>query len=53
MRNQALIRRKIYIVIEESTSLFLSDEDPRLEKSYLLTRKQNLLVGNIYEKQDH
>lgn len=51
--NQALIRRKIYIVIEELTSLFLSDEDPILKKSYLLTRKQNLLVGNIYEKQDH
>lgn len=34
MRNQALIQRNVYIVVEELTSLFLSDEDSRLEKSY-------------------
>lgn len=43
-------KKDIYCILKELTSLFLSDEDPRLEKSYLLTRKQNLLFGNIYEK---
>lgn len=43
-------KKDIYCSLEELTNLFLLNEDSRLEKSYLLVRKWNLLVGNIYEK---
>lgn len=43
-------KKDIYCHLEKLTSLFLSDEDPRFQKSYLLIRKLNLLIGSIYDK---